>query len=168
LRHAGSLRKKIESTARKEVIHMSAYIVEDKTINIVVGWLERELANSRFTLDRLAREFDIDLASDKWDEKLAHAMLQLNCDGVNVRYGEEKAEKFRPHDFVYEPERHHSLVQVIKSLQCWKYQCSEGDVPDTKLYQFFEEVEKYIALKIVTDLPDYDKAIGDSLATNCL
>jgi len=47
---------------------------------------------------------------------------------------------------------------VIKSLQCWKYQCSEGDIPETKLYQFFEEVEHHLALKIVINLPEYDKA----------
>ena len=137
---------------------MSAFMVDDKTINSVVTWLTREVQSSRFTLDWLAREYDVDLTSDGWDEKLAHAMFQLNCDGVNARYGAGEAEKFRPLNFTYKPEIYHSLVQVLKSLQCWKYQCSEGDVPETKLYQFFEEVEHHLALKIVMNLPEYDKA----------
>ena len=139
-------------------MNMSAYIVEDETINRVVTWLRREVAISHFTLDRLAREYDVDLTSDGWDEKLAHAMFQLNCDGVNARYGAGEAETFRPLNFTYKPEGSFSLVQVLKSLQCWKYQCSEGDVPHTKLYQFFEAVENHLALKIVMGLPEYEKA----------
>ncbi len=139
-------------------MHMSAFMVEDTTINRVVTWLTREVTTNRFTLDWLAREYDIDLTSDKWDEKLAQAMFQLNCDGVIARYGEGEAEKFRPLNFTYKPEIYLSLVQVLKSLQCWLYQCSEGDVPETKLYQFFEEVSHHVALKIVMDLPAYDKA----------
>ena len=137
---------------------MSAFMVEDTTINRVVTWLKREGAPSRFTLDRLARKYCVDLASDQWDEKLARAMFQLNCDGVNARYGEGEAGKFRPLNFTYKPEGDTFLVQVLKSLQCWKYQCSEGDVPETKLYQFFEEVEHHLALQIVIGLPAYDKA----------
>ncbi len=143
--------------------------VEDITINSIVTWLAREVATNRhFTLDRLAHEYDIDLPhvtdfvdrpqSDTWAEKLANAMFQLNCDGVTARYGTGEAEKFRPLNFRYQPEICYSRVQVLKSLQCWMYQCCEGDVPKTKLYRFFEEVENYLALKIVMNLPEYDKA----------
>ncbi len=137
---------------------MSAFMVEDTTINRVVTWLKREVQTNRFTLDGLAREYGVDLTSDQWDETLAQAMFQLNCDGVNARYGNGEAEKFRPLNFTYRPEDCSSLVQVLKSLQCWNYQCSEGDVPETKLYQFFEEVEHHLALKIVMNLPEYEKA----------
>ncbi len=137
---------------------MSAFMVADATINRVVTWLKREVATSRFTLDWLAQEYGIDLTSDGWDEKLAQAMFQLNCDGVNARYGAGEAEKFRPLNFTYKPDGNTFLVQVLKSLQCWNYQCSEGNVPETQLYQFFEEVEHHLALKIVMNLPEYDKA----------
>ncbi len=138
---------------------MSAFMVEDKTINRVVSWFRREVATNRhFTLDWLAREYGVDLERAGWDEKLAQAMFQLNCDGVTERYGKGEAEKFRPLNFTYQPEDYSSLVQVLKSLQCWKYQCSEGDVPETKLYQFFEGVEHHLALKIVMNLPEYEKA----------
>ena len=139
-------------------MNMSAFMVEDQTINRVVTWLTREVSTRFPYIDRIARKYDVDLVSEKWDEKLANAMFQLNCDGVNARYGEGEAEKFRPLNFTYRPEVYHSLVQVLKSMQCWHYQCCEGKVPKTKLYQFFEEVENYLALKIVMDLPEYDKA----------
>jgi len=139
-------------------MNMSAFMVEDQTINRVVTWLTREVSTHFPYIDRIARKYDVDLVSEKWDEKLANAMFQLNCDGVNARYGEGEAEKFRPLNFTYRPEGDTFRVQVLKSLQCWMYQCNEGDVPQTKLYRFFEEVENYLALKIVMDLPEYDKA----------
>ena len=139
-------------------MNMSAFIVEDTTINRVVTWLTSEVSTSHFTIGQLARKYDVDLVSDEWDEKLAQAMFQLNCDGVNARYGEGEAGKFRPLNFTYQPEPYFSLVQVLKSLQCWLYQCCEGDVPTTKLYLFFREVESYLALKIVSDLQEYEKA----------
>ena len=116
---------------------MSAFMVGDQTINRVVTWLTREVSTSHFEIDRLARKYGIDLGSSNWDAKLAKAMFQLNCDGVNQRYGEGEAEKFRPLNFQYKPEDCFSLVQFLKSLQCWMYQCCEGDVPQTKLYNFF-------------------------------
>jgi len=137
---------------------MSAFMVEDQTINRIVTWIKREVQTARYALDRLARKYNVDLTSDTWDETLANAMFQLNVDGVHARYGNGKAEQFRPLNFTYKPEGDTFRVQVLKSLQCWMYQCNEGDVPQTKLYRFFEEVENYLALQIVMDLPAYDKA----------
>jgi hypothetical protein len=137
---------------------VSAFLVADSTINRVVTWLKSEVSTSHFTIDQLARKYDIDLVSANWDDKLANAMFQLNVDGVNARYGEGEAEQFRPLNFTYKPEMYYTRVQVLKSLQCWMYQCCEGDVPKTKLYRFFEEIENHLALKIVDSLPEYQKA----------
>lgn len=139
-------------------MNMSAFMVEDQTINRVVTWLKREVSTHFSYIDRIARKYAVDLVSEKWDEKLAKAMFQLNCDGVNARYGKGEAEKFRPLNFTYKPEYNIPRIYVFKSLQCWMYQCSEGEVPQTNLYRFFEEVENYLARKIVMDLPEYDKA----------
>ena len=137
---------------------MSAFMVEDKTINRIVTWLAREVRTSYSTIDRLARKYRIDITSDNWQENLANAMFQLNCEGVNARYGTGQAEEFRPLNFTYKIEMSFSLAQVLKSLQCWHYQCCEGDVPESNLYKFFVEVENHLALKIVMDLPEYNKA----------
>ena len=137
---------------------MSAYVVEDKTINRIVTWLSREVITNLSTLDHLAQKYNVDLVGSNWDNKLASAMFQLNCDGVNARYGEGEAQSFRPLNFTYKTEQYFSLVEVFKSLQCYTYQCCEGDIPETTLYQFFAEMENYLAVKIVTGLPAYDKA----------
>ncbi len=48
---------------------MSAFLVEDNTINRVVTWLTREVATHYFTLERLARKYDVDLTSDTCVER---------------------------------------------------------------------------------------------------
>src|SRR5947208_3499269 len=100
---------------------MSAFIVENKTINRIVTWLAREVRTSYSTMERIARKYRIDITGDNWQENLANAMFQLNCDGVNARYGKGQAEQFRSHNFTYKTEMYFSLVQVLKSLQCWMY-----------------------------------------------
>ncbi len=137
---------------------MSAYIVQDTTINKVVSWIEREVWRHNFTLDQLGQKYHIDLYGDNWQKKLAEAMFQLNCDGVDARYGEGRAKKDITVNFVYQPEQYFSHVHVLKSLQCWLYQCNEGDVPKSNLYKFFDEVENCLALKIVMALPEYQQA----------
>jgi hypothetical protein len=50
-------------------------------------------------------------------------------------------------------------MQVLKSLQCWLYQCNEGDVPTTELYGLFDtDVQMYLMDTIITKLPEYEEA----------
>jgi hypothetical protein len=48
---------------------------------------------------------------------------------------------------------------VLKSLRCWLYQCSEGQVVKEPLYRFFNDVvEPYLMSKIICALPEYEQA----------
>jgi hypothetical protein len=58
---------------------------------------------------------------------------------VNTRYDEGEAKHFRELNYRYTP-AYGSKMQVLKSLQCWLYQCNEGDVANNPLYQFFDSV----------------------------
>ena len=87
-------------------------------------------------------------------------MFGLNVSGVNARYGEDEAHKFRPLDFQYKFIADcGGMVRILKSLRCWLYQCSEGDIPETsELYKTMKEISNVIASEIIDDLPEYDKA----------
>src|SRR5918996_724202 len=137
---------------------MSAFMVADKTINNVVNWLWNE--SNRFSLiPRKLKELGFDMSKAGWEETLGHAMFQLNISGVEARYGTGEAAKFRNLDYQYWMTRTVPLVQVLKSLQCWLYQCGEGDVPKTELYRLFDtDVQLYLMDKIITALPEYQQA----------
>jgi hypothetical protein len=94
-----------------------------------------------------------------WTERLGQAMFQLNVIAVDARYGSGEAKRFRPLDYHYEVPESVPLVQVLKSLQCWLYQCDEGDVPQTALYMLFDNVvQLYLMTEIIDALPEYQNA----------
>jgi hypothetical protein len=134
-------------------MRMSAYVVENKTINTIVTWLADELRRNPFLREK-AHTFKVDVESVGWKEQLAKAMFALNVSAVNQRYHEQHT----PNGFLYQPVFYGSRIAAFKSLRCWKYQCTEGNIPETNLYQYFEELEKQIAINIVIELPQYEEA----------
>jgi hypothetical protein len=139
---------------------MSAFMVEDKTINYVVNWLRRNIDQFSFSvIPHKLKELGFDTSVAGWAERLGYAMFQLNINAVDARYGNGEAAKFRKLDYRFEHTEAVSLMQVLKSLQCWLYQCNEGDVPETELYGFFEtDVQMFLMGKIITSLPEYEEA----------
>jgi len=137
---------------------MSAFMVKDETINRVVEWLYWEITRSQWLRDQLEKASGIDTTTYAWAEALGQAMFQLNIAGVNDRYGDGEAGKFGILDYHYQP-AHGSEIQVLKSLQCWLYQCTEGEVMKHPLYVFFDTVvERHLMSKIICDLPAYQAA----------
>jgi hypothetical protein len=132
---------------------MSAFIVENRTINTIVTGLGHEFRKNS-SLRRVAEKFRIDVESNGWEQRLAEAMYQLNVEAVNQRYNEKNTSQ----KFVHNPYPYHSRIAAFKSLQCWLYQCSEGNVPETTLYHYFAELEKELAISIVINLPQYEQA----------
>jgi len=137
---------------------MSAFLVEDKTINYIVNWLRSE----KFLVSPIPhklKELGFDMSKVEWEEKLGMAMFQLNIRGVEARYGKGEAVTFRNMDYHYHRTPPVPLVQVLKSLQCWLYQCCEGEVPETALYKLFDhDVRVYLMSKIIATLPEYQNA----------
>ncbi len=85
--------------------------------------------------------------------------MQLNVIAVDDRYGMGEAKKFRPLDYRYVVPEPIPLVQVLKSLQCWLYQCNEGNVLETALYGLFDnDVQLYLMTEIIDALPEYQDA----------
>jgi hypothetical protein len=135
---------------------MSAFLVADKTINTVVNCLGRELEEVYGTL--IIRQKLMELGIDP--VILGHEMFQLNIRAVDARYGNGEARKFRPLDYRYEVTEPIPMVQVLKSLQCWLYQCNEKDIPTTALYGLFDnEVQLYLMNEIIDTLPEYQNAV---------
>jgi hypothetical protein len=51
-------------------------------------------------------------------------------------------------------------IQAFKALQCWLYQCTEGEIPElSKLYTFFKKVviSEWAEL-LVMRTPEYEQA----------
>lgn len=135
---------------------MSAFVVGDETINRVVSFLATDREGD-WLRTYIQEQLGLDLTTGMGRETLANLMFSLNCDAVNQRYGDEQAKEFRPLDFKYRMQISCSRVQCFKALQCWQYQCSEGDIDQNSLYQVMARIQGQIAEMIVTRLDAYEK-----------
>src|SRR3954468_10925024 len=128
---------------------MSAFIVNDSIINKIVTWFHCEVVSNTY-LQRLAEGCGVPVDV----HQLAQAMKDLNYDGVNQRYDESN----KPERITYHPVLS-TLPAVYKALQCWLYQCTEGDVPERAFYKFFDQTAKlYLADQIISLVPEYKDA----------
>lgn len=137
---------------------MSAFIVSAQTINQIVAGISFLVKQSetRQIPGRFA-EAGFDTNQPGWEEKLANAMFALNAQAVAQRYSEPEAKGFTYARVACLPNP--NIYQLLKSINCWLYQCSEGDVPQRPLYQFFEDgVVRWLLERIVYNLPQYEVA----------
>lgn len=134
---------------------MSAFVVEDKTINRAVTFLAIDREGD-WLRNYIRENLGVDLTTGIGRETLGQLMFSLNCDAVNQRYGDSEAKEFRTVNYAYRLESGVTRVQAFKSLQCWRYQCSEGDIEQNDLYKTMDSVLGHMAEMIVTRLPVYD------------
>ena len=96
-------------------------------------------------------------------ERLADAMLAMNIDAFRQRYG-IKALLVEDLDCIDLDTRNRnplgalSEVQVYKSLQCFLYQCCEGDVDERPLYKTLSAIRELLAPFINENSPEYEAA----------
>lgn len=140
---------------------MSAYIVEDKTINDSIAFLKTYTVVESWILKPL-NKLGYDLTKKEDRERLAKDLFVLNIDGVEARYGKGQTQQFRPLNFKFVNKASSasrlSIIQCIKSLHCLMYQCSEGNVPERDLFKAMETVIHNLEGHVVACMPEYDKA----------
>lgn len=139
---------------------MSAWIVESKTINRILNslttikdsWVKEKIGGILFAADPT-------LNLSEGPAEIGKAMYSLNVDAVTARYSGRERDDLpgSGSEYCYE-ENPCTDVQAYKSLRCWLYQCSEGDVPERPLFKAFEEIGGFIAEKIVSNLPQFEAA----------
>jgi len=134
---------------------MSAYLVGNITINKILTQTDAEIKKSSDLKARFEKVFGIDCTVHDWKTRLGQRMLDLNQLALGHRYGDlEKAVvyKFQAADC--------SQIEAFKALQCWLYQCMEGDIPEqSSLFKFFKNfVLPNWAISFVMRSPDYDRA----------
>jgi hypothetical protein len=136
---------------------MSAFVVEDKTINVVVSWMHEQRPETVYHR-KIKEAFGLDLLSPDDYYTLSREMFKLNCTAVRQRYADNNPEEMIPDGFTPSYELAQP-VQAYKSLRCWLYQCCEGETPEASiLYNIMTELSNEMAGEIVTGSPQYEQA----------
>jgi hypothetical protein len=105
--------------------------------------------------EKIEKELHLDFGNPDWQTQLGQKMWDLNQLSLGYRYGDEKvALTYRFQPLPCTP------VQAFKALQCWLYQCMEGEIPElSKLYTFFDKVlAPEWAELLIMRTPEYDQA----------
>jgi hypothetical protein len=120
---------------------MSAFLVNDGTIDRVVcayaAHFERPTPWSVHDMSATGR-----------------ALIAMNIEALRQRYGDP------PLPFTYDYHPHtddNPNLALLRALHCFIYQCSEGNVPDSDLYQQVEAVVEGLQLyacKVYSCTPD--------------
>ena len=118
------------------------------------------------TISRVAALIsDGEYLSEKALKALAESLAQMNLAAVNARYKSETGET----DFTWIPGEgfvdSHAIdrdrayaCKALKTVTCFLYQCSEGDIPERVLYKRVELYRLTLQNKIIGELKEYDDA----------
>ena len=137
---------------------MSSYIVDNETINKVVSYLYAKAQGGDTSCVSLGLvKMGFDLTDPLYTERLANAMFDLNVYAVKERYGEAEGEGFPLPAFIYvfTPA---TQIEVIKALECWRYQCTEGDIPESHLYKAMAQTHCLLCADYIHQLDEYEAA----------
>jgi hypothetical protein len=145
---------------------VSAYIVNYETINKIVSHLHLNRS-----LDWLRAEFCdvVKPANADIDGAIGAALFKMNCEAVEARYGEGEAKKFRDLHYVFRltPSSSRQTYAAIKELQ---YQCAEGKVPETPLYNALVAFRAAVADEIIEQTEhqaEMESELENSLYARC-
>lgn len=126
---------------------MSSFIVSTECMNNIIVGLYK---NNHNIIGSLIDEKDM--------KKLSQKLYKMNQKAVKQRYDEIDNEYNKIPDLEIDYNINVSDAQLLKSLHCLKYQCSEGTVPKTRMYLILKKIIEEITYKIATDNDDYRKA----------
>jgi hypothetical protein len=87
--------------------------------------------------------------------KIGRKLFFMNRRALRARYG---GADIRLAEFVFENWAEATPVEQFKAIDCLLYQCHEGKVSESRLYDELNRAAGELAQRIVQDLPEYDKA----------
>jgi hypothetical protein len=135
---------------------MSAFLVN---INVMAAVVTAILLNfDTFDGESTCRQTLLAAPTDAQKEagsKIGRKLFLLNRRALRARYG---CGTLRLPEFVFDGWAEASPVEQFKAIHCLLYQCCEGKVPTSRLYDELNHAAGELAQRIVQDLPEYDKA----------
>jgi hypothetical protein len=88
--------------------------------------------------------------------KIGQKLFLMNRRALCARYG--LGDHLRVPEFIFEKWADATPVQQFKAISCLLYQCCEGKVPNSPLYDELNRAVGELAQRIVQDLPEYEQA----------
>ena len=139
---------------------MSAFVMSNESINRIVATMRAaDKTSIWYTHITLPTCFD-----GLSDAEIGLSLWEMNIHAVSERYPNDKPEELPgPIEYGYKhiPTMPATWIQLYKSIQCYLYQCSEGDTPGSPLFKTMDDYKNSLANMIVNNSPAYEKCQWD-------
>jgi hypothetical protein len=136
---------------------MSAFMVNTnvmaKIVTAILLNLDTFHGDSTCRVKLLAAPTD---AQKEAGTQIGRKLFLMNRRALRARYG--CGDHLRLPEFVFERWADATPVQQFKAIVCLLYQCHEGKVHESRLYDELNRAAGELAQRIVQDLPEYDQA----------
>lgn len=159
-------RNLITQKRKRKGCSMSSFYVGTESLSMITDVISRYLLVG---FDAFGFEFPKEIETlfrGESDERIFNGLAGTNLSALEARYGQKgAAEMYDGKDY----EEGHDIwksgggvqawhYQLLKSLHCYLYQCSEGDVYNTPIYKAIEKLSERLTEYIVFHLPEYKEA----------
>lgn len=146
--------------------NMSAFYVGNKSLSMITDIIVRYLDDGWNSFGFYLPSELTDMFDGKSEAEIFAALRQMNIDALEAKYSDNAAELYDDEGYeegndIWQPREYgvdYWHFQLLKSVQCYVYQCSEGRVPETELYKGMHKLENAIAMYIACGQPEYGKA----------
>jgi hypothetical protein len=88
--------------------------------------------------------------------KIGRKLFRMNRRALGARY--ERGDRVPLPQFIFAKWADATPAEQFKAMCCLLYQCCEGEVPNSQLYDELNRSAGELAQRIVQDLPEYEKA----------
>lgn len=140
---------------------MSAYVVDNETIDKIIAFIKVNIINNLVNAPCL-KEFlhaTTNKEINRACQNLGTKMYMLNVGSVRQRYDDADEAGMIGQAYVYTAiNKTVTDIEIYKAIQCWLYQSCEGEAINSSLYIDFREILFQIANSIIRSLPEYSKA----------
>ena len=136
---------------------MSAFLVGDPTINHIADMMVYGPVS----------QYISPILPHLEQKECAKRLKILNLESLNQRYGDnwddvdaevsdKRFDKYPIRIMNNTPAP--SLIQSLKHVQCYLYQCNEGNVPDSSLYKDVEKLQNGLIWEIISNMKEYQES----------
>lgn len=149
---------------------MSAFMMSKESLAKITAYVHREITEDKYRLDYIQDIRDTCHEYEKANKKVVnigyvsnetlYRVLELmNTESLRQRYGDAIEENISESVPTIPFWGYLSKVEIYKLLNCYTYQCCEGNVPETKLYKAIKKLEADLCHDIVSSMPEYQAAV---------
>lgn len=143
---------------------MSAFFVNDECLTkcVTAALLYADRFGDVETNNGIGRSTPIGDLEREAGNRIGRALRQMNIDALKARYGNRLEPDELDPSYEFRAYAKASPVEMHKAIRCLRYQCAEGDVPDTN--PLFNELERVLALieqsegRKIDETAEYERA----------